>query len=175
MASIVRPAADDDAGALARIYGHHVLHSTATFEIEPPSVEEMAGRRARAATLGLPYLVALHGDEVVGYAYASAYRPRPAYRYTVEDSVYIAPEQVGNGYGTLLLQHLIEHCERGPWRQMVAVIGDGENRASVRLHERLGFRRVGVLNLVGFKFGRWVDVVLMQRALGPGGDEPPPV
>ena len=128
----------------------------------------MGRRRHDVLGRGLPYLVVEIDDDVVGYAYASPYRPRAAYGFTIEDSVYIHPEQRGRGAGALLLSRLIELCEEGPWRQMIAVIGDTANHASIRLHERFGFVQVGVLRSVGFKFGRWVDTVLMQRSLGVG-------
>ena len=162
---LVRPSTDSDLDAIARIYAHHVLHGSATFELDPPTRDEMATRRAAILSQGLPYLVAEHEDAVVGYAYASAYRPRPAYRFTVEDSIYIDAHHAGRGCGRALLGALIEHCERGDWRQMIAVIGDSGNQASIGLHERFGFRLAGTLHAVGFKFGRWVDTVLMQRAL----------
>ncbi|MFN3322692.1 MAG: GNAT family N-acetyltransferase [Bryobacteraceae bacterium] len=161
----VRPAAGADVAAIARIYGHYVLHSSATFEIEPPSAEEMAARRSGMVALGLPYLVAESGGGVVGYAYASPYRPRAAYRFTVEDSVYVDPEQVGRGYGCALLGALIGECRRGPWRQMIAVIGGGDNEASIRLHRRFAFREAGTLAGVGCKFNRWIDTILIQREL----------
>ena len=163
---LVRPSTEDDLSYIAPIYGHHVLHGSATFELDPPSRDEMANRRSAILTLGLPYLVAEHHGAVVGYAYASAYRPRPAYRFTVEDSIYIDPQHVARGCGRALLAALIEHCERGPWRQMIAVIGDSDNTASIRLHEHFHFRNAGTLRAVGFKFDRWVDTVLMQRELG---------
>jgi phosphinothricin acetyltransferase len=163
---VVRLATEQDVAEITRIYGHYVLHTCATFELEPPGCDEMAGRRARILELGLPYLVAEEAGRVVGYAYANAYRPRAAYQFTVEDSIYIDPANVGRGCGQALLAALIERCEQGPWRQMVAVIGDSGNAASVGLHERFGFRQVGTLSSVGFKHGRWVDTVLMQRVLG---------
>jgi len=165
---LVRPSTEDDLGDIARIYGHYVLHSSATFEVDPPSRDEMAKRHFDIVTLGLPYLVAEQNGATAGYAYASAYRPRPAYRFTVEDSIYIDPQHTGRGCGQVLLAALIEHCERGPWRQMIAVIGDSDNTASIRLHQRHGFRNVGILCAVGFKFDRWVDTVLMQRELATG-------
>ncbi len=164
----VRPSTEDDLSAITRIYSHHVLHSAATFELDPPAQDEMATRRAGNLALGLPYLVAEHRRAVIGYAYASPYRPRPAYRFTVEDSIYIDPDHVGQGCGRTLLAALIEQCEQGPWRQMIAVIGDSANTASIRLHQHFGFRSVGTLSAVGFKFERWVDTVLMQRELRPG-------
>jgi L-amino acid N-acyltransferase YncA len=165
-AYVVRAATEDDFSAITAIYAHYVLRGTATFEIEPPSCEAMLERRAAVMALGLPFLVAELEGRVVGYAYASAYRPRPAYRFTVEDSIYIDAEHTGQGCGQTLLAALIEACEKGPWMQMIAVIGDSANEASVRLHERFGFQLVGTLRSVGFKFDRWLDTVLMQRMLG---------
>lgn len=155
------------------IYAHEVLHGLATFEEVPPSIEQLLARRANVLELGLPYLTATLDGRVAGYSYAMLYRPRPAYRYTVEDSVYVAQGMQGRGIGQILLSTLITRCEAGPWRQMVAVIGDRDNAGSIALHQRLGFRPVGILDDTGFKLGRWVDTVLMQRALGPGGDTPP--
>lgn len=169
----VRDAQPSDMAAVQAIYAHHVLHGIATFEEIPPSVEEMQSRRAAVLAAGLPYLVAEIGGQVLGYAYGTAYRPRPAYRHTVEDSVYVAEGQGGRGIGAALLTALIARCEAGRWRQMVAVIGNSGNAGSIALHRRLGFREVGTLTSVGFKLGRWVDTVLMQRALGPGDGMPP--
>lgn len=164
----VRPAVGDDMAAVQAIYAHHVRRGRASFELEPPSVEEMHARRAGVLALGLPYLVAEEGGEVLGYAYAGSYRPRPAYRYTVEDTVYVTPGLGGQGIGTALLGALIQGCEAGPWRQMLAVIGDSANAGSIALHRRLGFATAGTLRAVGFKHGAWVDSVLMQRPLGAG-------
>jgi len=152
------------------IYGFHVLHGLASFEEEPPSVDELSRRRADMLDRGLPYLVAEMGGVVVGYSYAAPYRSRPAYRFTVENSVYVDHNLRRRGAGYLLLSALIARCVERECRQMIAVIGDSENMASIALHERLGFIRIGTLRAVGFKFGRWVDSVLMQRALNP--DEP---
>jgi phosphinothricin acetyltransferase len=165
---VVRDARDDDIGAVQRIYAHHVLHGLASFEESPPSVQEMSSRRAAVLSQGLPYLVATISGRVVGYCYASQYRPRPAYRHTIEDSVYVDSEMAGRGIGSALLQELVARCERGPWRQMLAVIGNSENAGSIRLHASLGFQPVGTFRSVGFKLGRWVDSVLMQRSLGDG-------
>jgi phosphinothricin acetyltransferase len=165
----VRDAREADMAAIQAIYAHHVLHGLATFEEVPPSAGELAARRAAVIASGLPYLVAEQGGAIVGYSYASSYRPRPAYRFAIEDSVYVADNLAGRGIGAALLAALIARCERGPWRQMIAIIGDTGNAASIALHRRHGFDLVGTLGSVGFKLGRWVDTVLMQRALGPGG------
>ncbi|SAL63812.1 phosphinothricin N-acetyltransferase [Caballeronia peredens] len=163
---LVRDAAPGDFDAIARIYAHYVENALATFEETPPSADELRARHATITAAGLPYLVAEIDGEAAGYAYASAYRPRSAYRHTIEDSVYVAAGMGGRGIGLALLTALIERCERGPWRQMIAVIGNSGNAGSIALHARLGFDHVGVLRDVGFKHGRWVDTVLMQRALG---------
>jgi len=169
----VRDADDRDLAAIQAIYAHHVLHGLATFEEVPPSTAELGARRAAVLALGLPYLVAEAGGAVVGYCYATSYRPRPAYRYTIEDTVYIADGLGGRGIGAALLAALIARCEAGAWRQMIAIIGDSGNAGSIALHRRLGFELVGTLRSTGFKLGRWVDSVMMQRALGPGGAVPP--
>ncbi len=168
LASIIRDAQPADMASVQRIYAHHVLHGLATFEEVPPSVEELLGRRAAVLELGLPYLVAERDGAILGYSYATFYRPRPAYRHTVEDSVYLADGLGGQGIGTALLGALIRRCETGPWRQMLAVIGDSANAGSIGLHRKLGFDNTGIFRSVGFKHGRWVDTVLMQRALGTG-------
>jgi len=163
----VRDAEEADLRAIQAIYAHHVLHGLASFEEEPPGVAEIGARRARILGLGLPYLAAELEGEVVGYSYAGPYRPRPAYRFTVENSVYVRDGLAGRGIGKALLVELIARCEAGPWRQMLAVIGDRANRASIALHRSCGFRTIGILEAVGRKHGRWVDTVLMQRALAP--------
>lgn len=157
-----------DVPSIRAIYADHVSHGLASFELEPPSAEEMRQRFEAVKAVGLPYLIAEQAGEIVGYSYATPYRPRPAYRHTVEDSVYVRSDQAGRGIGHRLLGELIARVEQGDWRQMVAIIGNSENRASIALHERLGFRLVGVLESVGFKHGRWLDTVLMQRRLGKG-------
>ncbi|MDR5819864.1 N-acetyltransferase family protein [Caballeronia sp. LZ043] len=164
---LVRDAASADFDGIARIYAHYVEHALATFEEVPPSADELRTRHAAIAAAGMPYLVAELDGVIAGYAYASAYRPRSAYRHTVEDSVYVAAGFHGRGVGRALLGALVERCERGPWRQMIAVIGDSGNAGSIALHARLGFEHAGVLRDVGFKHGQWVDTVLMQRALDP--------
>jgi L-amino acid N-acyltransferase YncA len=167
----LRAAAPRDFGAIAAIYAHHVRTGTASFEIDPPDAAEMRRRWREVTTRGLPYLVAAADGEVLGYAYAGAYRARPAYRFTVEDSIYVRADAQGRGLGRALLAMLIEEAERAGARQMVAVIGDAANEASIRLHAALGFRHAGTLASVGNKFARWLDVVLMQRALGHGAAE----
>jgi L-amino acid N-acyltransferase YncA len=171
---MVRDAVDADMAAIQAIYAHHVLHGLATFEEVPPSLPEMTERRATVVKAGLPYLAAELDGQVVGYAYATAYRPRPAYRHTIEDSIYVADGLGGRGIGSALLRQLVARCERGPWRQMLAVIGDSANEGSIALHRALGFQPIGTLHAVGFKLGRWVDTVLMQRALGDGDRSLPP-
>src|SRR5690606_23868421 len=147
------------------IYAHHVTHGLASFEEVPPDLPEIGQRREAVLAQGLPWLTAEMDGAVVGYAYATPYRTRSAYRYALENSVYVAPDQARRGIGRALLARLITLCEAGGYRQMIAVIGDSANRASIGLHEALGFRRVGLLPAVGFKFGRWVDIVIMQRPL----------
>jgi phosphinothricin acetyltransferase len=165
---LVRAAGAADLAAITAIYAHHVRHGLASFEIDPPDAAEIARRHAAVIALGLPYLVAEIDGAIAGYAYAGLYRARPAYRYTVEDSVYIDPAYAGRGVGGGLLAELIAGCVRAGRRQMIAVIGDSANLASIRLHEKFGFQHIGTLPAVGFKFGRWVDSVVMQRALGDG-------
>jgi len=174
IALAVRAAEERDVPGIAAIYAHHVLTGLASFEIAPPDAAEMARRRAAVLARGLPYLVAEAADGVVGYAYAAPYRLRPAYRHALEDSVYVHRDYGGRRIGRRLLESLIAECTSRGYRQMVAVIGDSANHASIALHETCGFKRVGVLPSVGFKFGRWVDCVLMQRALGDGDRSPPP-
>jgi L-amino acid N-acyltransferase YncA len=172
-APIIRPSRDDDVPAIAAIYGYHVLHGVASFEEIPPAVEEVARRRAAILDHDLPYLVAERGGRVVGYCYASQFRPRSGYRYTLEDSVYVAADQVGRGIGRSLLDAVLYRSASCGYRQMIAVIGGRETIASIRLHQSMGFANAGILSAVGYKFGRWVDIVLMQRALGPGASSLP--
>lgn len=169
----VRPSRPEDAAALAGIYGHHVLYGTGTFEEIPPSAAEMAARREAVLAQGLPHLVAEEEGAVVGFAYASPFRTRAAYRYLIEDSVYIHPDWMGRGVGKALLAPIIEACEAMGFRQMVAVIGDSANAGSINLHRSLGFVDAGVGRSFGYKAGRWVDVVFMQRALGDGDSNRP--
>ena len=170
---VIRDSTDADVTAIQAIYAHAVLHGLASFEVEVPDADEIARRRRAILDGGYPHIVAERNGEVQGYAYASAYRPRISYRYSVENSIYIRPDRHRQGIGRALLAALIARCEAGPWRQMIAVIGDSANHASIRLHEEAGFARIGTLPSVGWKFGRWVDSVLLQRPLGPGDGAPP--
>jgi L-amino acid N-acyltransferase YncA len=165
---LVRDATEDDMVIVQTIYAHHVLHGLATFEEVPPSAAELVSRRASVLNLGLPYLVAALDGRIVGYSYATQYHLRPAYRHTLEDSVYVADGLGGRGIGTALLETLVARCETGPWRQMLAIIGNSLNDSSIALHRKFGFQPVGTLRAVGFKLNRWVDTVLMQRRLGDG-------
>ena len=164
----IRPAAAADLPAITGIYEHAVLYGTATFELIPPDLAEMTRRFAALIDGGFPYLVAALESRVVGYAYAGPYRPRPAYRFTVENSVYLRPSIHRRGIGLQLLQRLIAECEARGYRQMIAVIGDSANAGSIGVHSRTGFAMIGTHPNVGFKFGRWLDTVMMQRALGEG-------
>jgi L-amino acid N-acyltransferase YncA len=170
---VVRDATEADMAAVQAIYAHHVVHGRASFEEIPPTLAEMLERRRSVLAMGIPYLVADAEGEIAGYSYATSYRPRPAYRFTVEDSVYVADAFHGRGIGAALLRTLVERCNAGPWRQMLAIIGDSGNASSIAVHRRLGFEHVGTLKSVGFKLGAWTDTVLMQRALGAGDAAPP--
>jgi phosphinothricin acetyltransferase len=172
---VLRASVSSDITEITTIYAHAVLHGTASFELSAPGSEEMARRRQSLLSQGYPYIVAASGGEVLGYAYAGPYRPRPAYGHTVENSVYVRPDAQRRGIGLALLQRLLQEAEERGFRQMIAVIGDSGNQASIRLHERVGFALVGTLHAVGWKHGKWLDVVLMQRALGPGATTGPRV
>jgi len=165
---LIRPSRDDDVTAIAAIYAHHVLHGVASFEEVPPSVEEMARRRADIVGRGFPYFVAERGGRVVGYCYSGPYRARVGYRFSIEDSIYIDVDEVGRGIGRALLAEIIERSTELGYRQMIAVIGGSETLPSINLHKALGFTLIGTFTGIGFKFGRWIDSVYMQRALGPG-------
>ena len=165
----IRPATEADLAAVTEIYDHAVSHGTATFELTPPDLAEMTRRFKALSDAGFPYFVAALEGRVIGYAYAGPYRPRPAYRFTVENSVYLAPAIHRRGIGTQLLQRLIADCEARGYRQMIAVIGDSANAGSIGVHSRNGFTMIGTHPNVGFKFGRWLDTVMMQRPLGEGG------
>lgn len=171
---VIRDAVDADIAAIAAIYAHHVRYGLGSFEEVPPSEEEIGRRRSELLARNLPYLVAASpAGAILGYAYAAPYRARSAYRFSLEDSVYVAPDAGGQGVGRRLVAALLERCTKAGFRQIVAVIGDSGNGASIALHERLGFRRVGLLPAIGYKHGRWVDAVLMQRELGEGAATPP--
>ncbi len=169
----IRPSIDADLPALTAIYAHHVRHGTGTFELEPPDGGEMGRRRAEVLGRGLPWLVAEAEGSVAGFAYANWFRPRPAYRFFVEDSIYLDPAAQGRGFGRLLLAELLARCEEAGARQMVAVIGDAANAGSIGLHRALGFEHTGVLKDSGWKFDRWLDVIVMQKALGQGARTAP--
>ncbi len=165
---VLRDAVDGDLPAIQAIYAHHVMHGLGSFEEVPPSLEEMTRRFRELREKGLPYLVATRGPKLLGYAYAGVFRPRSAYRYACEDSIYVAQDAVGQGVGKLMLAELIRRCTALGFRQMVAVIGDSANHGSIGVHRALGFAHAGNLESVGFKFGRWVDSVFMQLPLGSG-------
>jgi phosphinothricin acetyltransferase len=173
MSVLIRPSRDSDCPAIAAIYAHAVAQGTASFELEPPSETEMVRRREALVGSGFPYLVAEAEGRVLGYAYAGPYRPRAAYRSTVEDSIYVAPDAQGQGIGRALLETLIAECEARDFRLMVAVIGDEASKGSIGLHRSLGFAHAGILPGIGYKQGRWLATVLMTRPLGPGIETPP--
>ncbi len=170
---VIRPATPADLPAITEIYAEAVRLGTATFELDAPDHAEMSRRMERLAAGDFPFLAAQRGDELLGYAYAGPYHLRPAYRFTVEDSIYLAPGAQRSGVGRQLLSELIASCEQRGFRQLVAVIGDSANAASIALHRSAGFRVAGTLTDVGYKFGRWLDCVLMQRALGEGASSAP--
>lgn len=173
-AFVLRESTDADLTAIQAIYAHHVVHGLGTFEETPPDLAEIAARRAAVVAKGLPWLVAVSGERVLGYAYAGPFRPRSAYRFALEDSIYVAPDAAGKGVGKALLAELLRRCESWGARQMVAVIGDSGNAGSIGVHRALGFENMGKIAGVGFKHGRWVDVVIMQKRLGDGMDTLPP-
>ena len=168
----IRPATDADIAAITAIYAHHVLHGTGTFETTPPNEKDMAARRADVLARALPYLVLEDASGVIGFAYCNWFKPRPAYRFSAEDSIYLAPTVAGKGLGRLMLTELMAQAERCGVRQMLAVIGDSDNQGSIGVHRSCGFEHTGVLRSSGWKFGRWLDVVLMQRSLGLGDSAP---
>jgi len=170
---LIRPSSAADLPAVTAIYAWNVLHGTGTFELEAPDQAEMSRRRDDVLSKGLPWLVAERGGVVLGYAYANHFRPRRAYRFCLEDSIYLAEEARGQGLGTLLLAELVARCEAAGARQMLAVIGDSANTGSIGVHRALGFEHTGILRAAGWKFGRWLDVVLMQKPLGLGDQTSP--
>lgn len=170
---LLRPSTPEDLPAITAVYADAVLTGTGTFELEPPDEAEMARRREDVLAKGLPWLVAVRGDQVLGYAYANHFRPRRAYRFCLEDSIYLHRDARGQGVGKLLLAELVGRCEALGARQMLAVIGDSANAGSIGVHAALGFTHTGLLKASGWKFDRWLDVVLMQRTLGFGDSQPP--
>jgi len=171
--STIRPSRDQDLPAITAIYAHHVLHGTGTFETEPPSEADMVGRRADVLAKGLPYLVAEEDGRVLGYAYCQWFKPRPAYRFSAEDSIYLHPDAQGKGLGKALLAELARQAEAAGIRKLIAVIGDSANKGSVGVHKALGFQPVGVIQSCGWKFGKWLDIVLMEKQIGAGDSTPP--
>ncbi|HNV59925.1 MAG TPA: N-acetyltransferase family protein [Rhodoferax sp.] len=169
----IRPATDADMSAITLIYAHHVLHGTGTFETTPPTKEDMTARRADVLAKGLPYLVMEDATGLQGFAYCNWFKPRPAYRFSAEDSIYLAHGSAGKGLGKLLLVELMAQAERCGIRKLIAVIGDSANAGSIGVHQACGFNKVGVLTDCGWKFNRWLDVVLMERAIGPGSTMAP--
>jgi L-amino acid N-acyltransferase YncA len=169
----IRPSREDDLPAIAAIYAHHVLHGTGTFETTPPTEAEMAARRADVLAKGLPWLVAEDNGQVVGFAYCQWFKPRPAYRFSAEDSIYLHPDAAGKGQGRELLKQLMLTAEKAGIRKLMAVIGDSANAGSVGVHRSLGFTQVGILKSCGWKFGKWLDIVLMEKSLGEGDKTPP--
>jgi phosphinothricin acetyltransferase len=170
---MIRPSRDADVAAITAIYTHHVLHGTGTFETTPPTEQDMAARRADVLSKGLPYLVIETADGVLGFAYCNWFKPRPAYRFSAEDSIYLAPAAAGKGLGRLLLEELMAQAERAGVRKLIAVIGDSANLGSVGVHKACGFQAVGLLANCGWKFDRWLDVVLMDRVIGLGSSQAP--
>jgi L-amino acid N-acyltransferase YncA len=171
--STIRPSREQDLPAITAIYAHHVLHGTGTFETEPPSEADMTARRADVLAKGLPYLVAEDGGRVLGYAYCQWFKPRPAYRFSAEDSIYLHPDAQGKGLGKSLLAELERQAQAAGIRKLIAVIGDSANQGSVGVHRTLGFKPVGVIQSCGWKFGKWLDIVLMEKQIGAGDSTPP--
>ena len=173
MTLALRPSQNDDLTAITEIYAHHVRHGTGTFEIDPPSLEDMRNRRTDVLNKGLPYLVAQEAGQILGFAYCNWFKPRPAYRFSAEDSIYIAPSAHRRGLGRALLNELTLKAQAAGIRKLIAVIGDSDNAGSIGVHRSVGFTEVGVLRSCGWKFDRWLDIVLMEMALGTGDKRPP--
>jgi L-amino acid N-acyltransferase YncA len=169
----IRPSQPEDMAAITAIYKHHVLHGTGTFEIEPPSLADMTARREDVLSKGLPYLVLEDGGQVVGFAYCNWFKPRPAYRFSAEDSIYLAADTAGKGWGRMLLAELCQAAKKAGIRKLIAVIGDSGNAGSIGVHTALGFNHVGIVSGCGWKFERWLDIVMMEKALGLGQSQPP--
>ncbi len=170
---IIRNSLPEDITAITALYTHHVLHGTGTFEIDPPSCDDMMARRADVIGKGLPYLVAAEDEQIFGFAYCNWFKPRPAYRFSAEDSIYLAPEALGRGLGRSLLSELMQRAEAAGVRKLIAVIGDSANQGSIGVHQSVGFTHAGLLKSCGWKFDRWLDVVLMDKALGVGDSSAP--
>lgn len=170
---IIRPSQPSDMAAITAIYKHHVLHGTGTFEIDPPSLEDMTARREDVLSKGLPYLVLENEGQVVGFAYCNWFKPRPAYRFSAEDSIYLAADTAGKGWGRMLLAELCQAAEKVGIRKLIAVIGDSGNAGSVGVHTSVGFKHVGTVSGCGWKFERWLDIVMMEKALGLGQTQAP--
>jgi len=170
---IIRPSRDEDIAAITAIYAHHVLHGTGTFELDPPSESDMTARRAEVLARGLPWLVSEEAGRLTGYAYCNWFKPRPAFRFSAEDSIYMAPHAKGQGMGRALLAELAMQAERAGVRKLMALIGDSANTGSIGVHRSLGFSPVGVIASCGWKFDRWLDMVLMEKALGQGDTTSP--
>lgn len=171
--SSIRPSRDSDLPAITAIYAHHVLNGTGTFETSPPTETDMTARRADVLAKGLPWLVVEDGDRVLGYAYCQWFKPRPAYRFSAEDSIYIHPDAAGRGLGKVLLAELVKQAQAAGVRKLIAVIGDSANAASIGVHRALGFTHAGTIRSCGWKFGRWLDIVLMDKPVGAGDATPP--
>jgi phosphinothricin acetyltransferase len=171
--TILRPSQEPDLPAITAIYGHHVLHGSGTFETEPPTLADMRARRAEVLGRHLPFLVAEEGGHIVGFAYCNWFKPRPAYRFSAEDSIYLAPDAHRRGLGRALLAELAAQAQAAGVRKLIAVIGDSANAGSIGVHRSVGFEQVGVLKSCGWKFERWLDVVLMEKTLGAGNSRPP--
>ena len=169
----IRPSRDEDIPAITAIYAHHVLHGTGTFETDPPNEANMTARRADVLSKGLPYLVAEHDGKVAGFAYGNWFKPRPAYRYSLEDSIYLAPDLQRKGLGRALMAELLAQFEAVGIRKVMAIIGDSANAGSVGIHQAFGFTQVGIVESCGWKLGAWRDIVIMQKTLGVGDTQPP--
>ena len=170
---LIRPSREDDIPAITAIYAHHVLHSTGTFETEAPGIADMTARRTDVLSKGLPYLVAEDDGQIAGFAYGNWFKPRPAYRYSAEDSIYLAPDAHRKGLGRALLAELLACCEAAGVRKVMAIIGDSANAGSIGVHRALGFEQAGIIQSCGWKFGAWRDIVIMQKTLGAGDTQPP--
>jgi phosphinothricin acetyltransferase len=170
---IIRPSIDADLPAITAVYAHHVLTGTGTFEVDPPNVDDMRSRRADVLSKGLPWLVVVEDETVLGYAYCNWFKPRPAYRFSAEDSIYLSPEAAGKGLGRMLLAELMAQAQRAGVRKLIAVIGDSANAGSIAVHKSADFQDVGVLKSCGWKFDKWLDVVLMDKTLGEADSSSP--